>query len=352
MENKDHPWCKTSAKLVNLSFSWTLENFAFLFSAKKTGEKFESTHFSADCDEKTQWCLYMYPKGHSESNKNHVSLFVCLVSRLHKGVAAKFEFSIDNQMGDSLYSQQSSSECLVEPFEGKGYTQFISHTKLFDESEKFLLDGNLRIHFRITYQSPTIVTYSSCLKSPPNLPESPNITNHFDRLLKSGEFSDITFNVRGREFRAHKLILVSRSPTFAAILQHDLSTRLLDHLEIEDIQPEVFHQVLRFIYTDQVENMNGEGAKELLRASEKYSLPLLKFQCEKFLIANLSEENCLATLELAILCSAITLKNASISYIRPRVTDLVHSHSWAALKTARPDIIISILELNFSECRM
>lgn len=352
MDNKDHPWCKTSAKLVHLNFCWTLENFAFLSSAKKTGEKFESTHFSADGDEQTQWCLYMYPKGHAESNKNHISLFVSLVSTHHKGVAAKFEFSIKNEMGDNLYSQHSSGECLVEPFEGKGYTQFISHTKLFDKSEKFLQDGNLRIHFQITYQSPMIVTHSNCLKTAPDLPELPHLTNHFDQLLKNGQFSDITFNVRGREFRAHKLILVSRSPAFAAILQHDFSTRLLDHLEIEDIHPEVFHQVLRFIYTDQVENMNGEGAKELLRASEKYSLPLLKFQCEKFLIANLSEENCLGTLELAILCSAVTLKNASFSFIRPRVTDLMHSHSWAALKAARPDIIISILELNFSECRM
>lgn len=349
MDNKDHPWCKTSAMLENVSFSWTLENFAFLSSSKKTGEKLESSNFSADGDEKTQWRLYMYPKGHSELSKNFISLFVCLVSSFHKGVAAKFEFSIKNEMGDTLYSQHSSSECLVEPFEGKGYTQFISHTKLFDESEKFLLDRNLRIHFRITYQSQTVVTYSNCLKSTPNPPESPNITNHFDQLLKSGQFSDITFNVRGREFRAHKLILVSRSQTFANILQHDLSGRLLDYLEIEDILPEVFHQVLRFIYTDQVENLNVEGAKELLKASEKYSLPLLKFECEKILIANISEENCLGTLELATFCSAFVLKKACISFIQPRVGDFVHSHSWAALKVTRPDIIISILEPHFSE---
>lgn len=46
-----------------------------------------------------------------------------------------------------------------------------------------------------------------------SVPES-NIGAHFGALLENLEGSDVTFNVDGENFQAHKLILAARSPIF------------------------------------------------------------------------------------------------------------------------------------------
>lgn len=45
------------------------------------------------------------------------------------------------------------------------------------------------------------------------MPES-NIGAHFGMLLENMEGSDITFDVAGEKFHAHKLVLAARSPVF------------------------------------------------------------------------------------------------------------------------------------------
>ena len=66
------------------------------------------------------------------------------------------------------------------------------------------------------------------------------------------QFSDVNLNIRGREFPAHKNILAARSEVFAAMFQHPTKEKLSNQIEIEDIEPEVFQELLRFIYTGRV----------------------------------------------------------------------------------------------------
>lgn len=70
------------------------------------------------------------------------------------------------------------------------------------------------------------------------VPES-DIGAHFGMLLENEEGSDVTFDVSGKKFHAHKLVLAARSPVFEA--------EFLDRMEednaevvITDMEPEVF----------------------------------------------------------------------------------------------------------------
>ena len=77
-------------------------------------------------------------------------------------------------------------------------------------------------------------------------------------LYDSGDHSDVVLLVGGREFCAHKLVLIARSPVFAAMFSHDWNERNNGLVEINDDlpDPDVFDAFLRFLYTGQVSYMN------------------------------------------------------------------------------------------------
>ena len=58
---------------------------------------------------------------------------------------------------------------------------------------------------------------------------------NFEKLFESMEHSDVTFNVRGKQFQAHKNILTARSPVFAAMFQHQSEENMTGIVDVPDI---------------------------------------------------------------------------------------------------------------------
>ena len=93
------------------------------------------------------------------------------------------------------------------------------------------------------------------------------------------------------------------------MFQSNLTEDQTNTLKIDDIEPDVFKEMLRFIYTDQVENVDAL-AEKLLAAADKYMLDLLKTKCEAYLATNITGENCCQLLILADLHSVERLKTS------------------------------------------
>ena len=74
------------------------------------------------------------------------------------------------------------------------------------------------------------------------------------------------------------MILASRGSVFNALFQANLSESHTNILKIEDIEPEVFTEVLH----SKINNLE-ELATELLAVAEKYMLEILKAKCEDVL---------------------------------------------------------------------
>lgn len=92
-----------------------------------------------------------------------------------------------------------------------------------------------------------------------------------DKLLNNGTFSDTVLVVDGREFYAHKAILAARSPVFNAMFEHEMTESRKGRVEISDIDPDVFSEMLKFIYTGNTPQIQGM-AEDLLAAADKVSL--------------------------------------------------------------------------------
>ncbi|EDS41952.1 speckle-type POZ protein B [Culex quinquefasciatus] len=130
----------------------------------------------------------------------------------------------------------------------------------------------------------------------------------------------------GEESPAHKPVLPN--PVFRAMLRHKAVESTQNKVTIADIEPKVLEQLLRFIYTDSVADL--DMAFELLQAADKYDLEKLKTRCEVALCGQISEETAVHTLVLADLYRADQLKRAAVNFIGRNV-GVIQTEDWKKL---------------------
>lgn len=128
--------------------------------------------------------------------------------------------------------------------------------------------------------------------------------------------SDFRETKDGKILKAHRAILIARSPMFYAMLISNMQEPTEDFANISDYDSIIMKEVLRFIYYNDVEDLHG-NAHDLVFAAEKYHVKYLKELCLDSLIASLSIENALKLLMIADrLSNASELLNESVKVIK------------------------------------
>jgi len=165
------------------------------------------------------------------------------------------------------------------------------------------------------------------------------ILDHLARLLNEGTGSDIDFIVQGEKIPAHSFILQGGiSPVFSAMFEHKMTESSSRTVAVEDIEPNVFRQLLRFLYTGDAPGLeNDENMAELLFiAADKYQVSALKDLCLPLISKAIDDENAVRLLVLAHLHSAVWLqedcidwivKNKTIFFQREEFRDLSRNYS-------------------------
>jgi len=143
-----------------------------------------------------------------------------------------------------------------------------------------------------------------------------DLINHLGQLLYSGTDSDIQFIVKGEKIPGHKLILRGSSPVLAAMFEHDMTEKASGTIEIKDVEPKVFRQLLHYLYTgDAPEADENDMTEPLFIAADKYQIESLKSWCSSILSKMLSVENTIHFFVLAHLHSSKKLEEDCIEFI-------------------------------------
>ncbi|OWF55517.1 BTB/POZ domain-containing protein 2-like [Mizuhopecten yessoensis] len=152
----------------------------------------------------------------------------------------------------------------------------------------------------------------------------------FDHVFTSGIVSDVTFLV-GEEMErisAHKLVLMSRSPVFYAMLEGPIADK--GDIPIPDISDETFKLFLRYLYTDSID-LTLRNVVPVLNAARKYFVDILVSHCEKFLASNLSSDNACLFLEQAHVFVMDSLKSDCLRFIDENPTAALTSEAFTDL---------------------
>ncbi|XP_023543458.1 BTB/POZ and MATH domain-containing protein 4-like isoform X1 [Cucurbita pepo subsp. pepo] len=298
-----------------------------------------------------QWAIYFYPDGKNpEDSSAYVSVFIALASE-GTDVRALFELTLVDQSGEGKHKVHSHFDRSLEsgPYTLKyrgsmwGYKRFFRRTSL--ETSVFLKDDCLKINCTVGVVVSGID--SSRLHSI-HVPES-DIGVHFGTLLENEEGSDVTFNVSGEKFCAHKLVLAARSPVFenhfVNMMEEDN-----DEIHITEMEPRVFKALLHFIYRDtlpeddefleasssSVPSLPDSLPAKLLAAADKYDLPRLRLMCESVLCKDISVHSVSHMLALADLYHAADLKSVCLKFTAENLVAVMQSDGFEFLKENCP----------------
>ncbi|OCT61035.1 speckle-type POZ protein-like [Xenopus laevis] len=304
-------WCYTQVKVVKFSYMWTINNFSFC--REETGEVLKSSSFSSGPNDKLKWCLRVNPKGLDDESKDYLSLYLLLVSSPKNEVRAKFKFSILNSKNEETKAMESQRAYRFVQGKDWGFKKYIRRDFLLDEANALLPDDKLTLYCEVSVVQDSVNISGQSSSNNLKVPEC-QLAEDMGCLWENRRFTDCSLFVEGNEFKAHKSILAARSPVFSAMFEHPMQESRKNRVYIRDVDPEVFKEMMRFIYTGGAPHLD-KMADKLLAAADKYALERLKVMCEESLCNNLTVENVADVLILADLHSAEQLKAQAIDFI-------------------------------------
>uniref|UniRef100_A0A8C9N5C8 Speckle type BTB/POZ protein n=1 Tax=Serinus canaria TaxID=9135 RepID=A0A8C9N5C8_SERCA len=311
------------------SYMWTINNFSFC--REEMGEVIKSSTFSSGANDKLKWCLRVNPKGLDEESKDYLSLYLLLVSCPKSEVRAKFKFSILNAKGEETKAMESQRAYRFVQGKDWGFKKFIRRDFLLDECpcpQVSVVQDSVNISGQNTMN---MVKVPEC-----------RLADELGGLWENSRFTDCCLCVAGQEFKGHKAILAARSPVFSAMFEHEMEESKKNRVEINDVEPEVFKEMMCFIYTGKAPNLD-KMADDLLAAADKYALERLKVMCEDALCSNLSVENAAEILILADLHSADQLKTQAVDFINycscPALAHAGKTSGWKSMVVSHPHLV-------------
>jgi speckle-type POZ protein len=179
------------------------------------------------------------------------------------------------------------------------------------------------------------------------------LATQLKKLFEKMQFSDVVFNVDGREFPAHKSILAVGCEVLAAMFQDPTKENLKNQIEIEN-EPEIFKELLRFIYTGRLNSTTMETmAVGLLIAADQYLLNELKSECENYFVREMSPVNCVELiLRNDLLNPAEHLKKSireAANFFRLLPSEVMATAKWEKVEKENPQMLFEIQKILFSK---
>jgi speckle-type POZ protein len=166
------------------------------------------------------------------------------------------------------------------------------------------------------------------------------VLTHLSKLLVNQSMADVTFIVKNEKIGAHSAIIASASPVIRAMLETDkFKEGRAREVEVDDIGPAVFKEMLRYLYTGKDPRLNEHDmAEQLFLAADKYQIEALKNLCEQRLIRKLNVETAVHCLIVAHLHTATLLSETSLEFLVEHKKEVRIRPEWKELMNNHPDL--------------
>lgn len=301
------------------SYAWCIRNFS-IEALQASSAGLESPPFLMGSRDEFKWRMSLEDVSDAKSKMLRVRVKLQSLT----SVQAKYSLVILN--GEGRTSREGSMATMYSSGKGRSAVAIIPVGYLRNHERLLLPDDRLTVRCRITAQL-DVPRYK--------------LSRDLAGLLESERFSDVTLVAEGQAFPAHKAVLASRSPVFAAMFEYDMLENSENVVEIADVEPEALRELLRFVYSERVEGLD-HMALDLFEAADKYALEELKLMCEDALYFGLSVENAVEVLVHADLHCADGLKKRVKRFIADHSEEVVETPGYKAIGEAQLHLLAEI----------
>jgi len=249
----------------------------------------------------------------------------------------------------------------------------LTHQQLLQS--EWVHEDTLTVKFEVEVRPVTPDSYLPEKRATVEVPSS-SLSSNFLSLLEDGNFSDITFVVKGETFKAHSQILAARSAVFQAELSSGMRESLTKEVIVTDCEPQAFKAMLRFLYSDEFGHMevsmkdsqakersatasdtggSGEAGKQtspttsklsflqdILSVSHKYQVSRLSAWCQKQLCEMVSESEVCSLLCQAHLLDAKVLEEVCMKHIRENFERVAATEEFAKVTAEWPELLMKL----------
>uniref|UniRef100_A0A0N5CEC7 Speckle-type POZ protein-like (inferred by orthology to a human protein) n=1 Tax=Strongyloides papillosus TaxID=174720 RepID=A0A0N5CEC7_STREA len=280
------------------------------------------------------WYLNIYPKGQTEEFKEYVSVSLKLLAP--DRTKLKLKFSILNGMGEEKTIVTVENFIELEKDNDWGIPDFVKRDFLLDKSNGLLVNDKLKILF----EAEMIDSNDSDASTNVIIPKSKLLLD-YSNFFNSQLFSDCSIIVGETKIKVHRGILAARSPVFYNIFNSKPESSQTNIIEIKNFRVEVVREMLRYIYTDDVSDLENV-ANELVAIAVEYGLDRLKAFAVKYLCGDLTIENVCGRFILSEKFSCEELKEYCQKFIIGNSEDLKKTNSWRELVKNHPFLVESL----------
>ncbi|KAF0895486.1 hypothetical protein E2562_013582 [Oryza meyeriana var. granulata] len=253
-----------------------------------------------------RWYIQFYPNGHGPGDAGAVSIYVGMARCDVQPVVGNVRFSLVDSDGKPvpLFIQSMSGV----DFSKNDFGMKIKRPEL--EASGCLNDDGFTVLCELAFVNGGA---GAQLKDGVKVPPS-NLHRHLaDLLWKKQGGGDVSIEVQGKTFTAHRWMLAARSAVMAAELSSSTSSsdaaatttakETTTTLRVDDdMDPEVFRALLHFIYTDALPDMTKDAAAAMATrlhvAAGRYRMERLQLICEDTLCKNVN----VVTRSMAVVC--------------------------------------------------
>ncbi|GJN04924.1 hypothetical protein PR202_ga22508 [Eleusine coracana subsp. coracana] len=311
------------------------------------GTCFRSSTFAAAGN---LWSIKYYPNGFDYNSTDWIYFYLHL-EQTPQVIKAQFTTSLLDLKGNPMPTHKHRSSCILTICKDTPITSLSIKKKELEQSG-CLSNDSFKIRCDITVLKETNKVYpaATAVKSFVVVPPS-NIDQHLGHLLTSKEGVDITLEVDGEAFPAHRSILAARSPVFKAQLFGPVTGQnTAVCMWIEDIEAGVFKAFLHFVYNDSLPEVEeGETmimAQRLLVAADRYGMDRLKLICEDKLCNYIDMSSVGAILVLAEQHCCGGLKQACLKFLLSgsNLKEAIATDGFHHLSKNCPSVLMELLE--------
>ena len=290
------------------------------------------------------WRLYIRPGGSTEEYKDHLSVYLHLCEpHPEAGVKADVTLRVINHAGEAdMVHTLPAGRIFARrepPRTGPawGFGDFIHRADVLNATKGWLNGGALTVEADIRVYSKTPPLWS---------PPSRGLSSLL-RLFESGTGSDVTFVVEEERMRAHHQILLAHSPVLSSLCADADAD-----IEISEVSPAVFKEVLRFTYCDELSSPDvlstADGARAVLKAADRFGVTRLKQLAEiELATRHLSVESAADLLLLADAHSCPQLKESATELFVSKAPEVMATAGWARLSKSA-DLLAELMAEGFS----
>ncbi|ONM62469.1 BTB/POZ and MATH domain-containing protein 1 [Zea mays] len=302
-----------------------------------------------------RWTIECYPNGYEQENSDYISFYLVLDDfNVVEPVVAQYAFSFFGQV-------QPSESSLLLAAGARGPYRF-SSTDAFSfpylmnrqqfEKSKHLRDDSFTIRCDVAIVKNVNIGEAAAARRFVTVPP-PSILHHLGNLLLSQVGADVTFQVGGEKFMAHRCVFAARSAVFRAELFGSMKEGAADTVvHIHDMDAKVFRLLLGFMYTDHVPDIEEEEEEEeeymwqdLLVAADRYDIPRLRLICEYMMCSYIDTDTVADMLELADKHRCNGLKDACLDFLNspPNLQQVMAAGDLDDLAISCPAVLIELI---------